>query len=211
MLYRGGELRETSDPLYDDIAPIGRYLDRRMSSCTLAERDEETATRASSKSMAASLLFGYRAFDDAGRPSTVIGAPARADELELGRRRRDLGVLVLVRDRRRRARRAVVERHRRAAAGASDRRRSEQAALSLAGGARTPPFDAEPTVEFSPVFTRVPSNGVGSQREPQRARGSAAPDGGGAAQRGERRRRRRSGRARLARQSARRDAARAAR
>src|SRR6185436_1729905 len=27
------------------------------------------------------------------------------------------------------------------------------AALSIAGGARTPPLEAEPTVEFSPVFT----------------------------------------------------------
>ena len=26
LLYRGGELRETSDPLYNDLAPIGRYL-----------------------------------------------------------------------------------------------------------------------------------------------------------------------------------------
>ena len=32
---------------------------------------------------------------DPESPTTVIGAPARADELTLGRRRRDLGVLVL--------------------------------------------------------------------------------------------------------------------
>jgi hypothetical protein len=44
MLYRGGELRETSDPLYNDLAPIGRFLSPEVE-LNLSERDEETSTQ----------------------------------------------------------------------------------------------------------------------------------------------------------------------
>lgn len=149
MLYRFGELRETSDPLYNDLAPIGRFLSPDVE-LNLAERDEETATQLEQVDGSAS-LFGYRAFNTPESPSTVIGAPARADELALGRRRRDLGVLVLFAT----AFGALAALW---LSGIVARQLSSpigtlrQAALSLAGGARTLSFDAEPMAEFSPVF-----------------------------------------------------------
>ncbi len=149
MLYRGGELRETSDPLYNDLAPIGRYLSPEVE-LNLSERDEETSTQMEQVDGSAA-LFGYRAFNIPESPSTVIGAPARADELTLGRRRRDLGVLVLFAT-------AVGALAALWLSGIVARQLSSpigtlrQAALSLAGGARTLSFDAEPMAEFSPVF-----------------------------------------------------------
>ena len=82
----------------------------------------------------------------------MIGAPARADELALGRRRRDLGVLVLFAT-------AVGALAALWLSGIAARQLARPigtlraAALSIAGGERTPPLEAEPTVEFSPVFT----------------------------------------------------------
>jgi signal transduction histidine kinase len=150
FLYRGGELSEASDPLYSDIAPIGRYLQRDVE-LTLAVRDEETTSRLENVDDGAA-LFGYRSFGGAGGPSTVIAAPARADELPLGRRRRDLGVLVLFAT-------AVGALAALWLSGIAARqlarpiRTLREAALALASGARTPPLEGEPTVEFQPVFT----------------------------------------------------------
>ncbi len=150
MLYRAGELSEASDPLYGDIAPIGRYLGRDVE-LTLAVRDEETTSRLE-RIDGGSALFGYRSFNDVGSPSTVIAAPARADELPLGRRRRDLGVLVLFAT-------AVGALAALWLSGIAARqlalpiRTLREAALALASGARTPPLAGEPTVEFQPVFT----------------------------------------------------------
>jgi nitrogen fixation/metabolism regulation signal transduction histidine kinase len=116
----------------------------------LSERDEETSTQLEQVDGSAA-LFGYRAFNIPESPSTVIGAPARADELTLGRRRRDLGVLVLFAT-------AVGALAALWLSGIVARQLSSpigtlrQAALSLAGGARTLSFDTEPMAEFSPVF-----------------------------------------------------------
>ncbi|MGH7618141.1 MAG: sensor histidine kinase, partial [Gemmatimonadaceae bacterium] len=150
FLYYRGQLRETSDPLYEDIAHTGRMLDR-QSEITLAVRSEATDTRIEPVGLGA-MLFGFRSFGDEGLPAVVIGTPARASELTLDRRRRDLGVLV--------AFASVVG----ALAafwlsGLAARELARpigtlrQAALSLAGGERMPPLEAQPTVEFSPVFT----------------------------------------------------------
>jgi two-component system nitrogen regulation sensor histidine kinase NtrY len=150
LLYRGGELSEASDPLYTDIAPIGRYLGRDVE-LTLAVRDEETTSRLEPVD-GGSALFGYRSFNVAGSSSTVIAAPAHADELPLGRRRRDLGVLVLFAT-------AVGALAALWLSGIAARqlalpiRTLREAALALASGARTPPLEGEPTVEFQPVFT----------------------------------------------------------
>jgi len=150
MLYRGGELREASDPLYEDLAPIGRFLQPDVE-LTLAVRDEETTTRLE-RVDGGSALFGYRSFTAPLAGQTVIAAPARADELTLGRRRRDLSVLVMF---------ATVV----GALGAlwlsgiaarqlaRPIRTLREAALALASGARTPPLEGEPPVEFQPVFT----------------------------------------------------------
>jgi two-component system nitrogen regulation sensor histidine kinase NtrY len=149
LLYQGGELREASDPLYADLAPIGRYL-RRDTEIALTIRDEETDTRLE-RVDGTSALFGYRAVIGSVPTSTVIAAPARADELALGRRRRDLGVLVLFAT-------AVGALAALWLSGLAARELARpigtlrEAALSIAGGARAFPLDAEPTVEFSPVF-----------------------------------------------------------
>ena len=150
LMYRGGELSEVSDPLYGDIAPIGRYLGRDVE-LTLAVRDEETTSRLEPVD-GGSALFGYRSFPAENGPAAVIAAPARADELPLGRRRRDLGVLVLFAT-------AVGALAALWLSGIAARqlarpiRTLREAALALASGARTPPLEGEPTVEFQPVFT----------------------------------------------------------
>jgi signal transduction histidine kinase len=150
LLYQGGELRQTSDPLYNDLAPVGRYLAPDVE-LNLAVRDEETVTRAE-RVGETTALFGFRAFNDFRTPEAVVGAPARPDELTLGRRRRDLGVLVLFAT----ALGAlaalwlsgVVSRQLSSPIGAL-----REAALALAAGARTMPLERETTVEFTPVFS----------------------------------------------------------
>ena len=150
FLYRSGELREASDQLYDDIAPLGRYLSP-DAELVLAVRGEATDTRLEPLDRT-TMLFGYRSFSDEGAPSTVVSAPARADELELGRRRRDLGVLVLFAT-------AVGALAALWLSGLAARELARPiatlrtAALSIAGGERTPPLESEPTIEFDPVFT----------------------------------------------------------
>jgi signal transduction histidine kinase len=150
FLYRTGELAETSDPLYDELAPIGRYL-RPPVELTLAVRDEETFSQLEAVG-GNRALFGYRAFTVPSAPSTVVAAPARADELSLGRRRRDLGVLVLFAT-------AVGVLAALWLSGiaarqlASPIRSLREAALAIASGSREPPLEAEPIVEFYPVFT----------------------------------------------------------
>ncbi len=149
FMYDGGELREASDPLYEDIAPIGRFLDR-DAELALA-RGEGTQARLEDVG-ASPMLFGYRSFADVRRPSIVIGAPARADELELGRRRRDLGVLVAFAT----ALGAIAALW---LSGIAARQLSRpigtlrEAALSIAAGARMPAVGSDPTDEFRPVFT----------------------------------------------------------
>jgi len=150
FLFRNGELREASDSLYDDIAPVGRYLSP-DAELVLAVRGEATDTRLEPLD-GTTMLFGYRSFNDEGVPSTVISAPARADEMELGRRRRNLGVLVAFAT-------AVGALAALWLSGLAARELARPIAtlrtalLSIAGGARTPSLEAEPTIEFSPVFT----------------------------------------------------------
>ena len=150
FLYANGELRETSDPLYDDLAPIGRLLRPRIE-MSLAVRDEETDSQLEPVD-ASTELFGYRAFTVAGHAPVVIAAPARATDLPLGRRRRDLSILVAFAT-------AIGAFAAFWLSGIAARQLARpigtlrEAALALAAGARTPPLEAEPTVEFHPVFT----------------------------------------------------------
>src|SRR6185436_4726588 len=136
--------------LYEDIAPVARFLDP-ATELALTERGEATDARLQPID-GVTMLFGYRSFGDEGQPSIVIGAPARADELELGRRRRDLGVLVLFAT-------AVGALAALWLSGFAARQLARpigelrSAALAIAGGARVPPLEAEPTVEFNPVFS----------------------------------------------------------
>ena len=150
LLYRGGELHEASDPLYGDLAPIGRFLPPPVE-VTLVVRGEEAATEAEQVD-GARTLFGYRVLTASESPPLVVAAPARAAELPLGRRRRDLGILVLFAT-------AIGALGALWLSGVAARqlarpiRTLREAALSLAAGARMPPLEGEPTVEFNPVFT----------------------------------------------------------
>ena len=150
FLYGAGELREASDSLYDEIAPIGRYL-HPDAERALALRAEPIDTRLEPIART-SLLFGYRSFADDGRPALVIGAPARADDLELGRRRRNLTVLVAFAT-------AVGALAALWLSGLAARQLARPigelraAALAIAGGVREPPLESDPTVEFNPVFS----------------------------------------------------------
>jgi signal transduction histidine kinase len=149
FVYANGELQATSDPLYDQLAPLGRLL-RPPVAVSLTVRDEETDAHLEQIDGAAT-LFGYRAFGRPGASPLVVGAPARADELSLGRRRRDLSVLVLF---------ATVIGAFAAfwLSGIAARQLARpidslrEAALALAGGDQLPSLDTRPTVEFSPVF-----------------------------------------------------------
>jgi signal transduction histidine kinase len=150
LLYRGGELHDASDPLYGDLAPIGRFLPPPVE-VTLTVRGEDGVTEAERVDGTRS-LFGYRVLTTSESPPLVVAAPARAADVPLGRRRRDLGILVLFAT-------AVGALAALWLSGVAARQLAQpigtlrKAALSLAAGSRTPPLEGEPTVEFTPVFT----------------------------------------------------------
>jgi signal transduction histidine kinase len=148
FVFRGGELVQTSDQLYDDLAPTGRLLPPSIER-TLAVHAEENATQIEQVGDSPT-LFGYRSLTEAP-PPVVVAAPARATDAPLGRRRRDLGVLVLFAS-------ALGALSALWLSGLAARQLAKpigalrEAALALAGGSRTPPLESEPTVEFLPVF-----------------------------------------------------------
>ncbi|MDE3151530.1 MAG: HAMP domain-containing histidine kinase [Gemmatimonadota bacterium] len=148
FLYRDGELTAASDSLLASLAPTGRFLPA-ATQLALGVHDEVAQSR--DETLGAShALFGFRAVDDPHGP-VVLAAPARADDLALDRRRRDLGILVLF---------ATVTGALAAfllsglvARGLAGPIRSlRQAALTLAASGRAPTLEDNPTVEFRPVF-----------------------------------------------------------
>ena len=173
----------------DDLAPIGRFLppnDRAHARRSRRRnRRRRRARRTAAPRCSAIASFATATLIDGG-----VAAPARAGDVPLGRRRRDLGVLVLFATALGAlaalwlsgiAARAARPADRRAArSGALDRRRRANAAARVGAHGGIPPG-----------VRGVPSHGGGPQREPHGARGSAAAHRGGAAQRGQRRRRRR--------------------
>jgi len=148
FLYRNGELAAASDPLLAALAPTGRFLSPDLQ-VALAVNDEVAQSR-DQVFGATHALFGYRAVDDPQGP-VVIAAPARADDLTLDRRRRDLGILVMFAT----AAGALAAfwlsgiAARKLAGPISALR---QAALTLAAGGRAPALEDNPTTEFRPVF-----------------------------------------------------------
>src|SRR5690349_9328771 len=94
------------------------------------------------------VLVGYRSVAQ----SSILAAPARADELPLARRRRDLGVLVLFAT-------AIGGLAALWLSGIAARqlarpiRNLREAALSIGGGQRVPSLEERPTIEFQPVFS----------------------------------------------------------
>jgi two-component system nitrogen regulation sensor histidine kinase NtrY len=149
FVYRGSELVAASDSLLESLAPIGRRLGPDISLAMLVHR-EVTAHRIEPVGEART-LFGYRALDLPSSSSTVLAAPARADELALGRRARDLGILVLFAT-------AIGALAALWLSGIAARQLARpigslrRAALAFAGGERDPVLEGRPTVEFLPVF-----------------------------------------------------------
>ena len=150
LLYRGGRLEAASDPLYDSIAPAGRFLPPAVH-LSLTLGDEVTASRVVPIG-STEALFGYRATATPRGAREVLAAPAPANEVALDRRRRDLGVLVLFAT-------AVGVIAAISLSGLAARQLARpiaalrHAALAIAAGEREPPLALEPPAEFVPVFS----------------------------------------------------------
>jgi two-component system, NtrC family, nitrogen regulation sensor histidine kinase NtrY len=149
-LYRHGELWRTSVPLLNAVAPTGRFLPPDVH-LDLTEPREVFASRMMVLGRR-EILFGYRPATDPMGVPVVMSAPARGDEAALERRRRDLGILVLF---------ATVIGAFAALwlSGVAARSLEEpigqlrRAALAIASGEREPPLQAQPPLEFRPVFS----------------------------------------------------------
>jgi len=151
FLYADGELRATSDSLYDEIAPLGRFLPPDIT-LSVALGDE-VASSARQDVGGVPTLVGYRAAPIAGSgpPRIVAAAPARTDELALDRQRRDLGILVLFAT----AAGALAALWLSGIAARGFARpigTLRRAALAIAAGEREPDLAEQPLLEFRPVF-----------------------------------------------------------
>ncbi len=149
FLYANGLLVGTSDPLLDALAPTGRLLPPSVAR-RLAEGEEPTTGQEEAVGPA-SVRLGYRGVIDTAGVRWVLAAPARLDERTLDRRRNDLGIFLLF----------ALALGGIAALGAGGAgaqqlsrpiRALQQSALALARGAAPPELDADPPVEFTPVF-----------------------------------------------------------
>ena len=150
IVYRYGELTGASHPLFDAIAPMGRFLPSDVYQRLRLGREEYTSRRLMLGDEPA--LFGYLSTPTPWSERLVTAAPARGSEFMLDQRRRDLGVLVLV---------ATVL----GAFGALLLSRLasrslarpigslREAALAIAGGEREPPLEHRAPDEFEPVFS----------------------------------------------------------
>ncbi|MBV6520253.1 MAG: Adaptive-response sensory-kinase SasA [Gemmatimonadaceae bacterium] len=151
LLYTSGSLRATSDPLYDRLSPVGRYLPPSVARVFMSEDEVDASERVAVGQRPR--LFGYRAILGFGEArGAVLAAPARINEVELDRQRRDLGVLVLF---------SVAVGALAAlwlsglAAGELERPIGalREAALAIARGARHPVITSGQPAEFGPVFS----------------------------------------------------------
>ncbi len=153
--FRDGALFAVSDPLYRELAPIGRFLDPRIAQ-SLMFGEEATASKPYLVGRTPT-LFGFRAQDDRSLTSldrrAVVATAARGGELDLDRQRRDLAVLVLVAT-------ALGALAALALSWLAARQFQQpigtlrRAALAIAGGEREPVLEGRrpsPT-EFQPVF-----------------------------------------------------------
>jgi signal transduction histidine kinase len=151
FLYADGELRAASDSLYDQIAPLGRFLP--TSIALSVSLGDEVASSARHDVGRVPTLVGYRAVPiGPGSPRIVVGAPARTDELALDRQRRDLGILVLFAT----AAGALAALWLSGIAARTFARpigELQRAALAIAAGEREPDLAERPWFEFRPVFS----------------------------------------------------------
>ncbi len=151
FLYADGELRATSDPLYEQVAPLGRFLPRDIA--LTVSLGEEVASSARASVGRVPTLVGYRAAPIGnGALRVVVAAPARTDELALDRQRRDLGILVLFAT----AAGALAALWLSGIAARTFARpigALQRAALAIAAGEREPDLAERPLFEFRPVFS----------------------------------------------------------
>ncbi|HUF25431.1 MAG TPA: ATP-binding protein [Gemmatimonadaceae bacterium] len=150
LLYSRGELRRTSDELYELLAPISRFLPPSVH-LAVSLGDEVTASQIVRVGTARA-LFGYRATVMRQGDRAILAAPAPTNEVALDRRRSDLGILVLFAT-------AVGVLAAIWLSGLAARQLARpiaslrRAALAVAAGEREPPLAIEPPAEFVPVFT----------------------------------------------------------
>ena len=170
LLYVGGRLADASDPLYEAIAPVGRFLPPDVYRA-LVLGDELFASRLTRIGRTRP-LFGYRVTAGPAGGRVVLAAPARTNEVQLDRRRRDLGILVLF---------STVAGALAALwlSGIAARELARpigalrRAALAVAAGEREPILAGEPPLEFQPVFAayrRMATDLAASQRALEEAR-----------------------------------------
>ena len=93
FLYSNSMLAQTSDPLLDVLAPIGRPLPAPVQLRLGTAGEVDAAWEAELGT--ARMLFGFTTAQSPADQHFVLAAPARSDDLTLDRRRRDLGILVL--------------------------------------------------------------------------------------------------------------------
>ncbi|MDB4885872.1 MAG: histidine kinase region domain protein, partial [Gemmatimonadetes bacterium] len=93
LLYQNGALVDASDSLFAALAPMGTLM-RPEVALQLNVAAEVSATMAE-RLAGATGMMGYRVLPPLAGSGLVVAAPARVDDLQLDRRRRDLGVLVL--------------------------------------------------------------------------------------------------------------------
>ena len=147
LLYDGGVLVDASDSVFAEMAPVGSLLRPDVNRVLIA--DEVSATRAEPLAGATGMM-GYRVMPGS-RGEIVLAAPARVDDVQLDRRRRDLGVLVLFAT----AVGAVAALWLSAVAARQLARpigALRTAARAVARGEHDLPLADEPTSEFLPVF-----------------------------------------------------------
>ncbi|MGH7665369.1 MAG: ATP-binding protein [Gemmatimonadaceae bacterium] len=150
LLFEEGELARASDPLFELIAPTGRFVNPAVY-LALGVGDEITLGRTEHLG-AFETLFGYRAASDTSGSQVILSAPAPISELALDRRRRDLGVLVLFAT-------AIGAAAALWLSGVAARQFARpigalrRAALAIAAGEREPTLTVVPPSEFEPVFT----------------------------------------------------------
>src|ERR1019366_8370277 len=93
FLYANGVLVAASDPIFEELAPIGRLLP--AAAARVLNEGDEITTSSEELVGATTMRFGFRATPDSANTRFVLAAPARTDNFALDRRRRDLGIFVL--------------------------------------------------------------------------------------------------------------------
>ncbi len=150
FVYRDGEQRLTSEPLFSLLSPVGRFLPPAVHQSL--DLGREIGASADDNAGSAPMLFGYYAALGPAGDRIVLGAPARGNDEVLDQRRRDLGVLLLFST----VVGAILALWLSGFAARSLAEpigRLREAALAIAGGEREPPLAGTPPVEFVPVFS----------------------------------------------------------